>query len=80
MAVGTYDINTKSSSSQGYSVIFDSASSGVAYPTTGNAESLTGAVSLSTPIALDMQGITLTNKSIPVTMGNVAYILDEVDI
>ncbi|KAF9341852.1 hypothetical protein BGZ91_000447 [Linnemannia elongata] len=77
MAVGTYDISTKSSSSQGYSVIFDSASSGVAYPATGNAESLTGAVSLSTPIALDMQGITLTNKSIPVTMGNVAYILDE---
>jgi hypothetical protein len=77
MAVGTYDISTKSST-QGYSIVFDSATSGVAYPATGNAETLTGAVSLSTPIVLDMQGITLTNKSIPVTMGNVAYILDEV--
>ncbi|KAF9540385.1 hypothetical protein EC957_004331 [Mortierella hygrophila] len=77
MTVGTYDISTKSSSTQGYSIVFDSASSGVVYPATGNAESVTGAVSLSTPIALDMQGITLTNKSIPVTMGNVAYILDE---
>ncbi|KAG0296455.1 hypothetical protein BGZ96_009408 [Linnemannia gamsii] len=76
MAVGTYDISTKSST-QGHSIVFDSATSGVAYPAIGNAETLTGAVSLSAPIVLDMQGITLTYKSIPVTMGSVAYILDE---
>ncbi|KAF9155086.1 hypothetical protein BG015_011054 [Linnemannia schmuckeri] len=76
IAVGTYDISAKSST-QGHSIVFDSATSGAAYPAAGNAETLTGAVSLSGPIALDMHGITLTNKSIPVTMGNVAYILDE---
>ncbi|KAF9131378.1 hypothetical protein BGW39_001886, partial [Mortierella sp. 14UC] len=75
LAVGAYDLSTKSPT-QGYSIIFDTASSGAAYPATGTGDTHE-AVSLSTPVTLDMQGITLSPKAIPLTMGSVAYILDE---
>ncbi|KAF9088037.1 hypothetical protein BGX23_007683 [Mortierella sp. AD031] len=75
LAVGTYDLSTKLPT-QGYSIVFDSPSSGVAYPATGTGATA-GPVALSAPVNLDMQGITLTANAIPVTMGSVAYILDE---
>jgi len=77
LAVGAYEISSKSPTA-GYSIIFDTTSSGAAYPATGTGGTPNGAVSLAAPFSLDMQGINFTSKAIPVTMGSVAYILDEV--
>ncbi|KAK3838181.1 MAG: hypothetical protein J3R72DRAFT_448604 [Linnemannia gamsii] len=75
LAVGAYELSTKSPT-QGHTIVFDTASSGAAYPATGTGDTHE-AVSLSAPITLDMQGIILSPKAIPLTMGSVSYILDE---
>lgn len=67
---------------QGYHTVFDTNGGGMVYkvedstaPVTSNN---TNVVSLSSPQQVNMSGVRLTSNAIPITMGKVAYIMDQV--
>lgn len=88
LAVGAYG-SFSGTTSQGYTVVFGRSSEdrslsrgGQIFSTEGSLLPDRGAggpdVSLSAPVNVSMNGITLTENAIPITMGNRAYILDKV--
>lgn len=88
LAVGAYG-SFNDSTSQGYTVVFgrsgaDRSISGAGqiFSTKGSLLPILNAnvttVSLTAPVNVSMNGITLTENAIPVTMGKRAYILDKV--
>lgn len=88
LAVGAYG-SFNDSTSQGYTIVFgrsgaDRSISGAGqiFSTKGSLLPILNAnmttVSLTAPVNVSMNGITLTENAIPVTMGKRAYILDKV--
>ncbi|KAG0323263.1 hypothetical protein BG000_002683 [Podila horticola] len=79
VSVGAY-VPTSQSPAQGYHVVFDKVGGGVIYTTLDNAAPINGpdrVLSLSNPRSVDMNGIVLTTSAVPVTLFNIAYIIDQ---
>ncbi|KAF9425357.1 hypothetical protein BGZ94_007593 [Podila epigama] len=78
VSVGTY-IAATNTPVQGYHVVFDSTGGGVIYNTLNSASQQAGdrIMTLTNAVDVDMNGITLTNNVIPVTMVGVGYLLDQ---
>ncbi|KAF9104414.1 hypothetical protein BGX29_001941 [Mortierella sp. GBA35] len=80
VAVGTYS-SVSGNLSKGYSIVFDTAGKGQAFPALGNIDaslnSTMRALTLDAPTNVNMNGITLTKDAIPVTMASTGYILDK---
>ncbi|KAF9920237.1 hypothetical protein FBU30_009971 [Linnemannia zychae] len=71
VAVGTYSSST-SSTTNGYSIIFDDQGSGLAYKANGNSSSQSSFLTLGPPQNVAMNGIKLTNYSIPSSNDSIA--------
>ncbi|KAF9915021.1 hypothetical protein FBU30_002262 [Linnemannia zychae] len=79
VSVGAY-VPTSQSPAQGYHIVFDKVGGGVIYTTLDNALPINGPdriMSLSNPRNVDMNGIVLTTSAVPVTLSNIAYIIDQ---
>ncbi|KAF9277590.1 hypothetical protein BGZ74_003300 [Mortierella antarctica] len=79
VSVGAY-VPTSQSPAQGYHIVFDKVGGGVIYTTLNNAAPINGpdrVLSLSNPRNVDMNGIVLTTSAVPVTLSNIAYIIDQ---
>ncbi|KAG0067404.1 hypothetical protein BGZ90_001010 [Linnemannia elongata] len=67
--------------SHGHHTVFDTKGGGMTYTVMNSAAPITSSnystVSLSNPKQVDMNGVGLTSSAIPITMDDVAYILDE---
>jgi len=83
LSVGTFEPKAGGTGS-GYHTVFDSDGSGMAYSAVASSapynQSGDRILTLANPQKVDMSGITLTVRAIPVTMNNVGYILDGVCI
>ncbi|KAF9934199.1 hypothetical protein FBU30_002892 [Linnemannia zychae] len=83
LSVGTYILNSDIPA-RGYAIIFDTASSGWIYPTSGYIVGLSkysgNMLQLDSPVALNMNKIILSQEAIGVTMGVDAYILDKAEV
>lgn len=81
LVVGTYG-SYSGTSTKGYTIVFDKSSRGQIFSATGNllanATNYVPTDALDIPTVVNMNGIPLTPNAIPITMGNVAYILDKV--
>ncbi|KAH7049832.1 hypothetical protein BKA57DRAFT_461322 [Linnemannia elongata] len=79
-ALGTYT-SSLSTTTQGYSIVFDTTGQGQAYPALGNVAPVLGPqdhiLSLGSPYNVNLNGATLTPDAVPVTMANTGYILDK---
>ncbi|KAK3828674.1 MAG: hypothetical protein J3Q66DRAFT_16598 [Benniella sp.] len=80
LSVGTFELNASGSNSA-YHTVFDTDGSGTIYAAVGNSgpiqTSSDRVLTLANPQKVDMNGITLSEKAIPVTMNSVGYILDQ---
>ncbi|KAF9298968.1 hypothetical protein BGZ88_003046 [Linnemannia elongata] len=80
LSVGTYG-QYAGSTAPGFTVVFDKSNKGQIFSTEGNLladmNSTVPVVTLGVPVSVNMNGITLTENAIPITMGNTAYILDK---
>ncbi|KAF9142780.1 hypothetical protein BG015_000664 [Linnemannia schmuckeri] len=80
LSVGTYG-EYAGSTAPGFTIVFDSSNRGQIFSTEGSLladrNNTVPAVALGTPVSVNMNGISLTESAIPVTMGNTAYILDK---
>lgn len=81
LSVGTYG-QYAGSTAPGFTVVFDKSNKGQIFSTEGNLladmNNTVPVVTLGVPVSVNMNGITLTENAIPITMGNTAYILDKV--
>lgn len=81
LAVGTYG-TYNDTTSQGYLIVFDKNSQGRIQTADGNLLAALGSeipvIRLGIPTPVNMNGIVLSESAIPITMGNTAYILNEV--
>lgn len=81
LSVGTYG-EYAGNVSLGFTIVFDKNNRGQIFCTEGSLladeNNNIPAVALGVPIAVNMNGIVLTENAIPITMGNTAYILDKV--
>ncbi|KAF9351914.1 hypothetical protein BGX34_000278 [Mortierella sp. NVP85] len=77
LSIGTFTAKPNPPS-QGFNVVFDVSGSGVAYSAVGNParETEDRVLTLANPQNVNMNGISLTQNAIPVTVNNVGYILD----
>ncbi|KAG0296453.1 hypothetical protein BGZ96_009406 [Linnemannia gamsii] len=70
-----------STTTQGYSIVFDTTGQGQAYPALGNTAPVLGPqdhiLSLGSPYSVNLNGVSLTMDAVPVTMANIGYILDK---
>lgn len=75
-------MSSLSTTTQGYSIVFDTTGQGQVYPALGNAAPVLGPqdhiLSLGSPYSVNLNGATLTKDAVPVTMANTGYILDKV--
>ncbi|KAF9337054.1 hypothetical protein BGZ91_009672 [Linnemannia elongata] len=80
LSVGTY-VAASVTMAQGYHTVFDTNGGGMVYKvedsTAPVTSSNTNVVSLSSPQQVNMSGVRLTSNAIPITMGKVAYIMDQ---
>ncbi|KAF8944165.1 hypothetical protein BGZ47_004561 [Haplosporangium gracile] len=80
LSLGTYE-EYAGSTATGFTIVFDKSNGGQIFSTEGSLladmNSTVSAVALGTPVNVNMNGISLTEGAIPVTMGNTAYILDK---
>ncbi|KAF9911642.1 hypothetical protein EC991_002760 [Linnemannia zychae] len=79
VSVGTYTLN-RISPARGYLTVFDTFGTGKIYQTTGYDKSnplITDLLSLGPALSVDMGTAKLTPDAVPITAGNVAYILDK---
>ncbi|KAG0242741.1 hypothetical protein B0O80DRAFT_493947 [Mortierella sp. GBAus27b] len=79
LSVGTF-VPSSNTPAQGYNIVFDNNGAGVAYSTVASSAPISTSdriLTFANSQNVDMGGITLTSKAIPVTMGSVAYILDQ---
>ncbi|KAG0215496.1 hypothetical protein BGX33_001169 [Mortierella sp. NVP41] len=80
VSVGTFTASSLLPAN-GNLIVFDSIGGGMAYPATGLDKNvnpnITTTVTLGLPTTVTMNAIKLTSKAIPITMGPVAYILDQ---
>ncbi|KAK3828675.1 MAG: hypothetical protein J3Q66DRAFT_435168 [Benniella sp.] len=80
LSVGTFELKASGSNS-GYHTVFDTYGSGMVYSTVASSAPINNTfdnlLTLANPQPVDMNGITLSEKSIPVTMNSVGYILDQ---
>ncbi|KAF9343551.1 hypothetical protein BGX34_006625 [Mortierella sp. NVP85] len=80
LSVGTFELKTGGSNS-GYHIVFDTDGSGTVYSAVGSSAPITvtaeHVLTLANPQRVDMNGITLSEKAIPITMNSVGYILDQ---
>ncbi|KAF9125540.1 hypothetical protein BGW39_007316 [Mortierella sp. 14UC] len=82
LSVGTYTLDGSNKlPARGHAIIFDTASSGWIYSTSGYivGSSTYGGnmLQLDSPVSVSMKNITLTHEAVGVTMGFDAYILDK---
>ncbi|KAK3828679.1 MAG: hypothetical protein J3Q66DRAFT_16665 [Benniella sp.] len=79
LSVGTFEPKASGAGS-GYHTVFDSDGSGMAYSAVASPapfnQSGDRILTLANPQKVDMNGITLTVRAIPITMNSVGYILD----
>ncbi|OAQ35199.1 hypothetical protein K457DRAFT_13760 [Linnemannia elongata AG-77] len=78
LAVGTYTTSAGSLSS-GYTIVFDNASQGRAYLTSGSTVALPklGLLTLAPYVIVNMNNIVLSKDALGITMAGTAYILDK---
>ncbi|KAK3835202.1 MAG: hypothetical protein JOS17DRAFT_845805 [Linnemannia elongata] len=80
LSVGTYG-QYAGSTAPGFTVVFDKSNKGQIFSTEGSLladlNNTLPFVALGVPVSVNMNGITLTENAIPITMGNIAYILDK---
>ncbi|KAF9131197.1 hypothetical protein BGW39_002103 [Mortierella sp. 14UC] len=79
VSVGTFTPSSVSPA-RGYLTVFDTFGSGRVYPTTGYDRSnplITDLLTIGLAQSVDMDNVKLTSEAVPVTAGNVAYILDK---
>jgi len=79
LSIGTFTAKPNPPS-QGFNIVFDISGSGIAYSAVGNParETEDRALTLANPQNVNMNGISLTQNAIPVTVNSVGYILDRV--
>ncbi|KAK3828676.1 MAG: hypothetical protein J3Q66DRAFT_363770 [Benniella sp.] len=80
LSVGTFEPKA-SGSNPGYHTVFDTDGSGMVYSAVASSapinETFDRVLTLANPQRVDMNGITLSEKAIPITMNSVGYILDQ---